>query len=293
MTGTERLRALAGALGDYGWGQSMSGWLGEIADQIEREARDGENRRVELCAALGIDAGTGWSDAVDEMRRRLMPDGCEWPRYEDGEPVPIGGEFMGKDGKTYTAKQIQFIGKCFSLFDFCDRKPQFSGFYGERVKDDAGRRGGNGRVMTAEPVACVQQVEGRDVIGERDMSGGHFGYYCSPQDLDDERREVARRLRSLRMTAPGVTSLGHGYLWSLLWAVSGEELGESNRCDWFERMCSRIAALVDPSDGREAPDEAANALPSGGPGGIASMDAPSQAAAAVGAPDGRAGDEKN
>lgn len=60
-----------------------------------------------------------------------------WPRYEDGELVPIGGEFMGKDGKTYTAKQIQFIGKCFSLFDFCDRKPQFSGFYGERVKRPA------------------------------------------------------------------------------------------------------------------------------------------------------------
>lgn len=69
-----------------------------------------------------------------ELRRRAMPEGMEWPRYESGEPVPIGGEFMGKDGKTYTAKQIQFIGKCFSLFDFCDRKPQFSGFYGERVE---------------------------------------------------------------------------------------------------------------------------------------------------------------
>ena len=64
---------------------------------------------------------------------------------------------------------------------------------------------------------------------------------------DTERREVARRLRSLRMTAPGVTSAGHGYLWSLLWAVSGEGLGESNRNDWFERMCSRLADLIEPS----------------------------------------------
>lgn len=69
---------------------------------------------------------------------------------------------------------------------------------------------------------------------------------------DDERREVARRLRSLRMTVPGVTSLGHGYLWSLLWAVSGGELGESNRCDWFERMCSRLADLIEPSCDRDA-----------------------------------------
>lgn len=66
---------------------------------------------------------------------------------------------------------------------------------------------------------------------------------------DSERREVAARLRSLRMTAPGVTSVGHGHLWSLLWAVSGEELGESNRCDWFERMCSRLADLIEPTDG--------------------------------------------
>ena len=66
---------------------------------------------------------------------------------------------------------------------------------------------------------------------------------------DDERREVARRLRELRVTAPGVTSVGHGYLWSLLWAVSREELGESNRCDWFERMCSRLADLIEPNRG--------------------------------------------
>lgn len=73
-------------------------------------------------------------DAFEELEARALPEGYEWPRYKDGEPVRIGDEFMGKDGKTYTAKQVQFIGKCFSLYDFCDRKPQFSGFYGERVK---------------------------------------------------------------------------------------------------------------------------------------------------------------
>ena len=63
---------------------------------------------------------------------------------------------------------------------------------------------------------------------------------------DTERREVARRLRELRMTAPGVTSVGHGYLWSLLWAVFGDELEELDRSDWLERMCSRLAALIEP-----------------------------------------------
>ena len=72
-----------------------------------------------------------------ELRKRAMPEGYEWPLYEDGAPVQIGSEFVGKDGKTYTAKQIQFIGKCFSLYDFCDQKPQFNGFYGQRVRRPA------------------------------------------------------------------------------------------------------------------------------------------------------------
>ena len=29
---------------------------------------------------------------TDEMEKRLMPEGMEWPRFEDGEPVPLGGE---------------------------------------------------------------------------------------------------------------------------------------------------------------------------------------------------------
>ncbi|OUN43758.1 hypothetical protein [Enorma massiliensis] len=81
-------------------------------------------------------------ERIADMEPRLMPEGMEWlveawPRFEDGEPVHIGDEFMGKDGKTYTVQQVQFIGKCFSLYDFCDRKAQFNAFYGERVKRPA------------------------------------------------------------------------------------------------------------------------------------------------------------
>lgn len=72
-----------------------------------------------------------------ELRRRAMPEGMKWPRFEDGELVRVGDEFMGKDGKTYTVQQVQFIGKCFSLYDFCDRKAQFNAFYGELVKRPA------------------------------------------------------------------------------------------------------------------------------------------------------------
>ena len=69
---------------------------------------------------------------------------------------------------------------------------------------------------------------------------------------DKDRREIARKLRELRRTAPGVTSVGHGYLWSLLWAVFGDELEELDRSDWLERMCSRLADLIEPTIDRDA-----------------------------------------
>ena len=50
---------------------------------LSRLFQDADNRRVELCAALGIDLDNGWSEAMAAMRLRLMPEGCEWPRYEE------------------------------------------------------------------------------------------------------------------------------------------------------------------------------------------------------------------
>lgn len=109
------------------WAESLSEILDEWADLLGFPEQKGDPGKI--TARVGA--------VLDGTWRRLMPEGVEWPRYEDGEPVLIGGEFMGKDGKTYTAKQIQFIGKCFSLYDFCDRNPQFNAFYGERVKRPA------------------------------------------------------------------------------------------------------------------------------------------------------------
>lgn len=100
---------------------------------------------------------------IAEMEPRLMPGGCEWPRYESGEPVPIGGEFMGKDGKTYIAKQIRFNGKCFSMYDFCDRKPQFNGFYGERVKRPVVLAADNKPLEVGQTVWFVEDGDSCDV----------------------------------------------------------------------------------------------------------------------------------
>ena len=49
----------------------------------------------------------------------------------------VGDEFTGKDGKTYTVKQVRFMGCYFSLYDFGGEKPQFKADYGERVRRPA------------------------------------------------------------------------------------------------------------------------------------------------------------
>ena len=65
---------------------------------------------------------------------------------------------------------------------------------------------------------------------------------------DEERREVAERLRGLRRDANSVTQLNHGPTWSLAWCVLGDGLDECGTGDWFERMCARLADLIDPGD---------------------------------------------
>ena len=59
-------------------------------DEVRTSCGHADNRRIELCSALGIDTDTGWSDAMAEMLRRLMPEGMEWPRYENGEAFVPG-----------------------------------------------------------------------------------------------------------------------------------------------------------------------------------------------------------
>ena len=64
---------------------------------------NGELPLCDLCEILGLDrVNTSWMDAFRELEKRLMPEGMEWPRFEDGEPVRIGDyfeDFFGDDIK--------------------------------------------------------------------------------------------------------------------------------------------------------------------------------------------------
>lgn len=58
--------------------------------EVRRDYQDAYYRRSELCAALGIDMNSRWSDAMAEMMKRLMPPGFEWTdSFEDAV------DFMG------------------------------------------------------------------------------------------------------------------------------------------------------------------------------------------------------
>lgn len=90
-----------------------------LADLIEPEECDGcepgawEVVAMEAADRLGVAvSGCLTSDyagaIVEALDRRLMPEGMEWPRFEDGEPVRIGDEFEDSDGERERVRSILF-----------------------------------------------------------------------------------------------------------------------------------------------------------------------------------------
>lgn len=121
MGAAELLRKLAGdlLLGDaalydylgYGhegfWGAEKGGVsicraLESLADMVELELL-----LVELCGLLGIPPmgliDVSRQELAREIKKRLMPEGMEWPRFEDGEPVRFGDVVSDGDetGRVY------------------------------------------------------------------------------------------------------------------------------------------------------------------------------------------------
>lgn len=91
------------------------GWhdLDEIADRLEEELSEldsmrcaGEVYRVnseDYAAAMWVREHGG----VDGLKACMLPDGIEWPRYEDGEPVRLGGSYEKTSGIPGTAMTMQ------------------------------------------------------------------------------------------------------------------------------------------------------------------------------------------
>ena len=93
-------------------------------EQIARIARSGTNGARPSVLLPKEDR-----EAI-EWAKRLMPEGMEWPRFEDGEPVRVGYEAV-LFGRPQKVEFIQFSDTCLFL-ESGDNDQQFS--YGERVK---------------------------------------------------------------------------------------------------------------------------------------------------------------
>lgn len=66
--------------------------------------------------------GIEWSESelhglMDALDRRLMPEGMEWPRFENGEPVRIGDEVDRGDGDAAGVDKVVFYGDQWRLYD--------------------------------------------------------------------------------------------------------------------------------------------------------------------------------
>lgn len=79
---------------------------------------------------------------ADAMAAHLMPEGVEWPRFADGEPVRIGDEVLGKHGEPMAVTRVSFVeGGCyFNESHHRDGRKRGKGWRyvaGERVKRPA------------------------------------------------------------------------------------------------------------------------------------------------------------
>lgn len=118
MTGPERLRNVANAMRGYAvrGGGPLDLELMGIADQIERETAHDHSKDVSMSAydllpdcdreaiSLALDCG-----GVEEIKKRLMPEGTEWPRFEDGGPVRIGDVAVLADNEPHEVESMEFF----------------------------------------------------------------------------------------------------------------------------------------------------------------------------------------
>lgn len=106
--------------------------LSELMDRVRRFT---DQTSVDLYDLLPIEdrEAIEWvreHGGIAEVEKRLMPEGMEWPRFEDGEPVRVGDEAV-LFGRPQKVEFIQFSDTCLFL-ESDDNDQQFS--YGERVK---------------------------------------------------------------------------------------------------------------------------------------------------------------
>lgn len=122
--------------------QGAAEWLRGIADKYEAEEGIGCMERAKLFGICCDEVDTCQECMTKELRvivdriesERALPEGIEWPRFEDGELVKIGdeveceGDVMGVVGLFFEDRKWRIHAESIVSFGF------LRGKYGERVK---------------------------------------------------------------------------------------------------------------------------------------------------------------
>lgn len=98
-----------------------------------------------------VDAVLQEADSLfKEVGKRLMPEGMEWPVFEDGEPVRIGDEVLGKHGEPMAVTRVCFVeGGC---------------YFNESHRKDGRRRGRGWRYVAGERVKRPKPADTQERI---------------------------------------------------------------------------------------------------------------------------------
>ena len=161
----------------------------------------------ELCERIGVShedcAGEAemLREAYKVLDKRLMPEGMEWPRFEDSEPVRPGDRLLDKDGDWF--KAVSFV---FTLDWWSIRGYQTEGFgdlndktrrslegmaYGTRVKRPTPKDSWERLEEDAKKGACDYFWRGEDAPCK--------GCPCEHSDdcEVDKSRDLVRRAKAL------------------------------------------------------------------------------------------------
>lgn len=188
--------------------QSTAEWLRGIVDEYEAEQSTASC--YSMVKLLGIECGgTTCRDCMAEMMtavadridaERALPEGIEWPRFEDGELVKVG-DTVGSD-EPFTAEEIAFESDRW-LVKASSRSAcgYFHGHFGEPVKRPTNKvLGADGAPIEVGDVVYFVGGSGRAyAVAKVDANGGDYSvdlveakdgypmYSVNPENLTHER----------------------------------------------------------------------------------------------------------
>lgn len=195
--------------------QGAAEWLRGIIDEYEADKRSCPEKakmfgidcnHEESCTDCEIDKMKAIADRIDA--ERALPEGVEWPRFEDGELVKVGDdvEYKGETMRVYLAT-LDADGWAL----WCSREGidgRLSGSYGERVKRPAPEvlDADGVPIEVGDVVYLVDDDDGAliveciDVSGEKPVVDLMYSddrgnrYFVDPKKLTHERPDSWKRL---------------------------------------------------------------------------------------------------